>query len=209
MAGDSRGTVVIWVLAAALGVFALMRLTGSGGEGHAGAPVRVDRSPGPSAGSARGGAERAGLYVHVAGAVRRPGLVRVPDGARVAEAVLRAGGPGRRADLTGVNLAAEVEDGQQVVVPVAGAVPGGTGGTGGTGGNGATAATPGSGAVKPSLGSATVEQLDEIDGIGPTLAERIVEYRTEEGGFGSLDELDEVDGIGEARLKTLREALQP
>jgi competence protein ComEA len=206
MAGDSRGTVVIWVVAAALGVFALMRLTGSGGEDHAGAPVRVDRSPGPSAGSARGGAERAGLYVHVAGAVRRPGLVRVPDGARVAEAVLRAGGPGREADLTGVNLAAQVEDGQQVVVPVAGAVPGGTGGTGGTGD---TAATPGAGAVKPSLCSATVEQLDEIDGIGPTLAERIVEYRTEKGGFGSLDELDEVDGIGEARLKTLREALQP
>jgi competence protein ComEA len=203
MAGDSRGTVVIWVVAAAVGVFALMRLTGSGGEGQAGAPVRVDRSPGPSAGSARSGAERAGLYVHVAGAVRRPGLVRVPAGARVAEAVLRAGGPGRRADLTGVNLAAQVEDGQQVVVPVAGAVPAAAGGTDGT------AATPGLPAVKPSLGSATVEQLDEIDGIGPTLAERIVEYRAKNGGFSSLDELGEVDGIGEKRLETLREALQP
>jgi competence protein ComEA len=204
MAGDSRGTVVIWVVAAALGVFALMRLTGSGGEGEAGEPVRVDASPGAAAREAPGGAERAGLYVHVAGAVRRPGLVKVPAGARVAEAVLRAGGPGRRADLTGVNLAAQVEDGQQVVVPVAGAVPGAT-----PGGSEGSAAMPGSAAVKPSLGSATVEQLDEIDGIGPTLAERIVEYRTENGGFSSLDELDEVDGIGEARLKTLREALQP
>jgi competence protein ComEA len=199
MAGDSRGTVVIWVVAAALGVFALMRLTGSGGEGETGEPVRVDRSPQPPGGQARG-AEVAGLYVHVAGAVRRPGLVKVPAGARVAEAVLRAGGPGRKADLTGVNLAAQVEDGQQVVVPVAGATSGGSEGSAGA---------PGSAAVKPSVGSATVEQLDEIDGIGPTLAERIVEYRTKNGGFGSLDELDEVDGIGEARLKTLQEALQP
>jgi competence protein ComEA len=143
----------------------------------------------------------------VAGAVRRPGLVKVPAGARVAEAVLRAGGPGRKADLTGVNLAAQVEDGQQVVVPVAGALPGGSGGTAGVPGGAAGAAGPAG--VKPSLGSATVEQLDEIDGIGPTLAERIVEYRTESGGFSSLDELDEVDGIGEARLKTLKEALQP
>ena len=199
MAADSRGTVVIWVLAAALGVFALLRLTGSGGE-DAGKPVRVDRSPATSPADPRGGAERAGLYVHVAGAVRRPGLVRVPAGARVAEAVLRAGGPGRKADLTGVNLAAQVDDGQQVVVPVAGAVPGGTTGAPGT---------TGAGGVKPSLGSATVEQLDEIDGIGPTLAERIVEYRTENGGFSSLDELQDVDGIGEKRLETLREALQP
>jgi competence protein ComEA len=199
MAGDSRGTAVIWVVAAALGAFALMRLIGSGGEGK-GTPVRVDRSPATSPADRSGGGERAGLYVHVAGAVRRPGLVRVPAGARVAEAVLRAGGPGRKADLTGVNLAALVEDGQQVVVPTAGAVPGGTGGTVGA---------PGSAEVKPSLGSATVEQLDEIDGIGPTLAERIVEYRTENGGFGSLDELQDVEGIGEKRLETLREALQP
>jgi competence protein ComEA len=206
MAGESRGTVLIWLVAAALGVFALMRLTGSGGEGGSGEPVRVERSGlGGSARAGRGGAESGGagrgeVYVHVAGAVRRPGLVRVPAGARVAEAVFRAGGPGRRADLTGVNLAAQVEDGQQVVVPAAGAAVSATGQAG------ASASSTG---VKPSLGSATVEQLDEIDGIGPTLAERIVEYRTENGGFGSLDELQDVDGIGEKRLETLREALQP
>ena len=129
MAGESRGTVLIWVVAAALGVFALMRLTGSGGEGGSGEPVRVERSGlGGSARAGRGGAESGGagrgeVYVHVAGAVRRPGLVRVPAGARVAEAVFRAGGPGRKADLTGVNLAAQLEDGQQVVLPAAGAVP--------------------------------------------------------------------------------------
>jgi competence protein ComEA len=206
MAGESRGTVLIWVVAAALGVFALMRLTGSGGEGGSGEPVRVERSGlGGSARAGRGGAESGGagrgvVYVHVAGAVRRPGLVRVPAGARVAEAVFRAGGPGRRADLTGVNLAAQVEDGQQVVVPPAGAAASATGQAG---------APAGSTGVKPSLGSATVEQLDEIDGIGPTLAERIIDYRTENGGFSSLDELQDVDGIGEKRLETLREALQP
>jgi competence protein ComEA len=209
MAGESRGTVVIWVVAAVLGVIALMRLTGSGGDGAAGEPVRVDRSPdggGAPAGPGRVGAEQGGVYVHVAGAVRRPGLVRVPAGSRVAAAVARAGGPGRKADLTGVNLAAEVEDGQQVVVPVAGAVPGAGAGPGATGVAGAGATRPG---VKPSLGTATVEQLDEIDGIGPTLAERIVEYRTENGGFGSMEELQDVDGIGEKRFETLREALQP
>jgi competence protein ComEA len=208
MVGESRGTVVVWVLAAVLGVVALMRVTGSGGDGAAGEPVRVDRSPSaglPSEQPGRRGGKQAGVYVHVAGAVRRPGLVQVPAGSRVAAAVARAGGPSRKADLTGVNLAAQVEDGQQVVVPAAGAVPGlGAAGSAGVAADGAEAA-----GVKPSLGSATVEQLDEIDGIGPTLAERIVEYRTENGGFGSMDELQDVEGIGEKRFETLQEALQP
>jgi competence protein ComEA len=206
MLGESRGTVVAWVAAAVLGVLALMRLTGSDGGAEAGSPVRVDRSPAAGETSDGGGeaAGGTGVYVHVAGAVRRPGLVRVPAGSRVAEAVQRAGGLRRRADLAGVNLAAEVEDGQQVVVPVAGAVPGAAALPGGTG---STGASPGG--VKPSLGTATVDQLEEIDGIGPTLAERIVEYRTENGGFGAVDELKEVDGIGEKRFEALSEALQP
>jgi competence protein ComEA len=201
MAGESRGTVLIWVLAAVLGAVALMRLTGGEGDSAEGEPVRVDRSHSPAQPASRGGGGRPepGVYVHVAGAVRRPGLVRVPAGSRVAEALARAGGPSRKADLTGVNLAAQVEDGQQVVVPAAGTLPS------------AAVISPGAAAAgpKPSLGSATPEQLDEIDGIGPTLAERIIEYRTENGGFGSLDELQEVEGIGEKRLETLREALQP
>jgi competence protein ComEA len=203
MVGESRGTVVVWALAAVLGVVAIVRITDSDGDAP-GKPVRVDRSPGssdpaPGAAGPEGTGARAGVYVHVAGAVRRPGLVRVPAAARVAVAVARAGGPTRRAELAGVNLAAPVEDGQQVVVPLAGTVPGAV--------SAATTASPSG--VKPSLGSATVDQLDEIDGIGPTLAERIVEYRTENGGFGSLDELQDVDGIGEKRFETLREALQP
>jgi competence protein ComEA len=210
MPAESRGTALIWVIAAVLGAIALWRLLGPGGDPAAGEPVRIDRSSGAAdvpGGAARGPASAARVYVHVAGAVRTPGLVRVAAGSRVAAAVARAGGPLPRADLSGVNLAAEVEDGQQVVVPVAVAVPGSAATA-----PGSAATAPGSAAapgIKPSLGSATVEQLDEVDGIGPTLADRIVAYRTENGGFGSVDELKEVEGIGEKRFETLREALQP
>jgi competence protein ComEA len=95
-----------------------------------------------------------------------------------------------------VNLAARVQDGQQVVVPVRGASPAATG----------SPELPG---AQLHLATATPEQLDQVDGIGPTLAERIVEYRDAHGGVRSIDELAEVDGTGEARLTTLRDALQP
>jgi competence protein ComEA len=190
----SRATAAIWIVAALVAVFAVVRLTGSRDAGG-GAPVRIDRSP-----AAKPGHEGAAIYVHVAGAVRQPGLLKLPSGARVATAVQRAGGPAPRADLSGVNLAARLEDGQQVVVPLHGALPGGPSSN--------TSEGPAGGA-KPSLGSATVEQLDQIDGIGPTLAQRIIEYRTEHGGFSAIGELREVDGIGEKRLETLRDALQP
>ena len=171
-----------------------MRLLG--GSEAAPAPVRVD-GPAASAESAGRPAKPANvLYVHVAGAVRRPGLFRMRQGARTAAALERAGGPARRADLTLVNLAAELQDGQQIVVPVRGAAV-------------ASAGSPDAPEAPIHLSTATAEQLDEIDGIGPTLAERIVEYRDTNGGFGSLEELAEVDGIGEKRLATLRDALQP
>jgi competence protein ComEA len=200
---SSRSTVVIWVIAAALAVVAGTRLLGGGDS--AAPPVSVDGGPDrtgadrPSlGGSATTPPTGSRIYVHVAGAVRRPGLIRLPSGTRVAGALERAGGPTRRADLTLVNLAARVQDGQQIVVPVAG-VAGGP-------------ATAGSGdlpGAKIHLSTATADQLDEVDGIGPTLAERIVEYRDAHGGFRSVDELSEVDGIGEKRLATLRDALQP
>jgi competence protein ComEA len=153
--------------------------------------------------------------VHVAGAVRRPGLYRVPLAARVAEALERAGGPLRRAELTAVNLAARMEDGQQVVVPAAGTVPvaGAVGARASPGAAGAVPGTagafPGAAGVKLSLAAATIDQLDQLDGIGPTLAGRIIEYRDAHGGFRSVDQLREVDGIGEKRFATLREAVQP
>jgi competence protein ComEA len=207
MGDRSRGTVLAWVVAAVLATVAVLRLAGGGN--HAPPPaVKIGGGAGAAAqaGSAGQGSSRSagdGVYVHVAGAVRRPGLFRVPAGSRVAAALARAGGPGPKADLTLVNLAARVQDGQQVVVPAVGAPPPG-GGTAGVGTGGATLA-----GAKPSLATATVEQLEELDGIGPTLAERIVEYRDSHGGFRSIGELREVEGIGEKRFESLREALQP
>jgi competence protein ComEA len=205
----SRGTIVIWVVAAVLATLAAARLLGGSG-GDAPPPVKLDGGVAASAGAAGAGSgdpsARDRVFVHVAGAVRRPGLYRLGSDARVAEALHRAGGPLPRAELTAVNLAARVADGQQVVVPVAGKVSGATtpaapGGSGDAGGAGA--------GVKLSLASATAEQLEELDGIGPTLAERIIEYRDAQGGLASLDQLNEVDGIGEERLASLREGLQP
>jgi competence protein ComEA len=201
--GERRSTVAVWLVALGLAVFAAARLMGGGGGAG---PVAVKMDGGQAgAGGAAPGAARVGraardggprVYVHVAGAVRRPGLLQVPADTRVASALERAGGPTHRADLTAVNLAAKVQDGQQIVVPVNGAAATGPDG----------AAAPGS---QVHLSTATAEQLDEIDGIGPTLAERIVEYRDAHGGFGSIEELGRVDGIGEKRLATLRDALQP
>jgi competence protein ComEA len=219
---SSRSTIVIWLVAAAIAVVAGMRLLGGGDA--APPPVSVDGArrgsidgAAPGSGGTAGTAGHGGgqLYVHVAGAVRKPGLIRLPGGTRVATALERAGGPTRRADLTLVNLAARVQDGQQIVVPLAGAGEGVAGaaaaGSGAPGPVGAagTAGAAGVPGAKLHLSTATPEQLDQVDGIGPTLAERIVEYRTEHGGFRSLDELAEVDGIGEQRLATLRDALQP
>jgi competence protein ComEA len=160
-------------------------------------PVSVEEPAAATPSRSRPAARR--VYVHVAGAVRRPGLYRVREGARVAAALELAGGPTARAELTGTNLAARVQDGQQIVVPVRG---------------GATAAAagpvaPGATAGPLGLASATQAQLEELDGIGPTLAARIIEYRDAHGGFRSVEELGEVDGIGEVRLEALRKAVQP
>lgn len=179
-----------WAVVAVLAVVVVVRLVGE--RGPEPAPVAVRTATG-AATAPSGRAIRPVLYVHVAGAVRRPGLYRVADGARVAAAVHRAGGPTRAADLTGVNLAATLEDGQQVVVPA-------------RGGGGSPSADA---QATVSLGSATAEQLEELDGIGPTLAERIVEQRQASGGFGSVEQLGEVEGIGEKRLEALKEALTP
>jgi competence protein ComEA len=127
--------------------------------------------------------------------VRRPGLYRLEQGARVAAAVRRAGGPAADADLNLINLAARLQDGQQVVVPAT-AAPG-------------AATGPTAPDAPISLGTATVEQLDGLDGIGPTLAERIVAQRQASGGFSSVEQLAEVDGIGEKRLEALKAALTP
>jgi competence protein ComEA len=183
-----------WVLAGAVVLLGAWKLL-SPPSGAGGAPVAVSRPAGSRGTDGSGGGS---LYVHVAGAVRSPGLYRLPGGSRITAAIQRAGGPRRRADLAAVNLAARAQDGQQVLVPRAGADQAADG--------------PGSaraGASKPSLAMATAEQLDRLDGIGPTLAKRIVDYRRAHGGFGSIDELKQVEGIGDKRFQALRDALGP
>lgn len=140
------------------------------------------------------------LVVHVVGAVRRPGLYRLRLGARVADAVRRAGGAAARADTQLLNLAAPIVDGQQVVVPAKQprAGPFGAGSAG--------AGQP-SGPVH--LNTATIEELDALPGVGPVTAQKIVDYRDQHGAFTSVDELDAIPGIGAARLEQLRDLVAP
>ncbi|HEX2233581.1 MAG TPA: ComEA family DNA-binding protein [Thermoleophilaceae bacterium] len=205
----NHGQVLVWVVAAVLATLALVRIVGDGEHGSAGAaqPIRVDRS----ASAAVPEGESAGFYVHVAGRVRRPGLYRVPANARVAVAIERAGGPAPGADVSAVNLAARVEDGQQIVLPRAGAAGAGAAtASGAPGGAPGAPASSGAGAgAKLSLAQASQAQLEELDGIGPTLAKRILEYRDANGGFRSLGELKEVEGIGVKRFQSLSEAVVP
>jgi competence protein ComEA len=136
------------------------------------------------------------LVVDVAGAVARPGLYRLPQGARIADALDRAGGPTRQADTTLVNLAAPLADGVQVLVPARG-----------------TAAPSSGGVPSPSapvdLNSATAEQLDSLPGVGPVTAQKIVDYRQAHGPFTSVDGLDAIPGIGPARVESLRGLVVP
>jgi competence protein ComEA len=172
-----------------LGAWHLSRGGGGEGGGGAPAPIRVESD---------GGGRGRSVVVHVAGAVRSPGVYRMRPNARVDDAVGRAGGATPRADLSQVNLAAKVEDGRQVLVPER--VRAGAPAT-------AAAAEPAPG-VPLNLNTATLEQLDELDGIGPATAQSILDYREENGGFGSVEELGQVPGIGDVRLASLREQVR-
>jgi competence protein ComEA len=136
------------------------------------------------------------LIIDVAGAVRKPGVYRMASGARVEDALKRAGGATPHADLSQINRAAKLEDGRQVLVPRRAS-------------RAAAASAPATAAATPAqpinLNTATLEQLDTLDGVGPTTAQKILDYRKEHGGFGSVDELDEIPGIGEKKLAALRE----
>jgi len=134
------------------------------------------------------------LVVDVVGAVRRPGLVRLQPGARVVDAVAQAGGLGRKAERSAVNLAAPVSDGQQVVVPRRGAAPP------------SGAAVP---AAPVSLSTASPEELDALPGVGPVTAQKIVAFRQAHGAFRSVDELDAIPGIGPSRIADLRGLVVP
>jgi competence protein ComEA len=132
------------------------------------------------------------LVVHVAGAVRKPGLYRLDEGSRVADAVARAGGATAPADTSAINLAAPLADGMQVLVPrrVSGAAGKTVGG-------------------RVSLSSATLAELDALPGIGPVTAQKIVDHRAQHGGFRSVDDLDAIPGIGPARIEQLSDLVSP
>ncbi len=190
MSLDGRRWAVVFGAVALAAVFLAPRLvpgaTGGGG------PEGARQGPGGARGPAllQNAAAQAAV-IHVAGAVRRPGVYRMKAGARVRDAVRRAGGASTGADLDAINLAAKVADGQQVVVP----------------GRGRRAGTDV--AAQVSLGSATAEELDTLDGVGPVMAEKIVEWRSTRGGIGSVDELDQIPGIGPKKLEALRGQLVP
>src|SRR4051794_16573099 len=191
-------------------------------DGHAPAGVapaatagaRTGSATTPSAAGDGGGADGVSVTaapardgsatIHVVGAVRRAGVYRLRLGQRVQDAIARAGGATAHADLQAINLAAKVADGQQVVVPRKGTAPGGA-----SAGGGAAAvpgASPGAGApaAPVDLNSATAEQLDTLDGVGPATVQKILEYRSQHGGFSAVDELGQISGIGPKRLESLR-----
>ncbi|HYX76954.1 MAG TPA: ComEA family DNA-binding protein [Gaiellaceae bacterium] len=143
------------------------------------------------------------VVVDVVGAVRLPGLYKLEQGARIADAVARAGGATRKADLALINLAAPLADGEQVVVPRRGAAAP----SAASSGTGGSAGVPANGPVH--LSTATLEQLDSLPGVGPVTAQKILDYRQEHGAFTSVDELDAVPGIGPARLEQLKDLVAP
>lgn len=187
------------VLAAALLGLVLVVVAWRHAAAGAPAPLRVAPVLPARASSAPAAATPKLLVVDVVGAVRRPGLVRLAEGSRVADAIARAGGLRRGAERAGVNFAAPVSDGQQVVVPQRGAAV--------AAGAGAGSAAASTGPV--SLSSATAEQLDTLPGVGPVTAEKIVAYRQQHGAFRSVDELDAISGIGPSRIANLRGLVVP
>jgi len=168
-------------------------IVGPGDAPTGGAPAAGSTAGAPAAASTR-------LVVYVVGAVRRPGLYRLTEGSRVADAVARAGGVTRKADPAALNLAAPLADGEQVLVPkrlpVAVAASQG-------------AAVPGVPQGPIQLSSATAEQLDALPGVGPATAQKILDYRAEHGAFRSVEELDDVPGIGPARIEQLKGLVVP
>ncbi|GGY12000.1 hypothetical protein GCM10010384_16340 [Streptomyces djakartensis] len=178
------------------------RAARTGEEGGPGAPA--------GAAKAAGAAAAAEIVVDVGGKVRQPGVHRLPAGSRVTDALRAAGGvkPGTNTD--GLNRARFLVDGEQVIVggpaPAAGTGAGGTSPGGAAGGGAAGGAAP---AAPVSLNTATADQLDTLPGVGPVLAQHIIDYRTQNGGFRSVDELREVNGIGDRRFADLRNLVRP
>lgn len=215
---ERRGALALAVLVGVVGLFAVQHFWAGrtqpvrapetvraaapravGPSGGGASPAAVGQGPGSGSGIVASGAT--GVVVDVSGKVRRPGIQRLPAGARVADALRAAGGLRPGTDTEGLNRARLLVDGEQVVVgaPAAAAAAAPSGGPAG-------ASAP---AGPIALNTATLEQLDTLPGVGPVLAQHIVDYRTEHGGFRSVDELREVNGIGDRRFEDLQNAVRP
>jgi competence protein ComEA len=164
-----------------------------------GSPVAQPSSPGGSAASPSASPSAEEVVVDVAGRVRRPGLVRAKPGSRVADVLALAGGALPGVDLTSLNLARQVTDGEQILVGIPGGAPPPTPGAAGT-------PLPGSptSAAPVDLNKATLADLESLPGVGPVLAQRILDWRTEHGHFTTIDELQEVTGVGEKKFESLK-----
>jgi competence protein ComEA len=192
----SRRALVLAALALALALGLANRFLRTAGTAYEGSPA---------AGAAQTSAAPPTapmLVVHVVGAVRNPGLYRLPQGSRINDAVTRAGGVTRKAEVALVNLAAPLADGTQIVVPARAPPP-----RGGAGDGSETVPTAPAGPVH--LNTATLEDLDALPGVGPVTAQKILDYRAEHGAFASVDELDAIPGIGPKRLAELRDLVAP
>jgi competence protein ComEA len=170
--------------------------TSSGGDGPAASPLV---SPSAVVGTATGAAPP--LVVYVSGRVRHPGVLRLTAGSRVQDALRAAGGALPRSDVTSINLAQPLSDGEQVLVARAGSGSSVSGG--GQGVTPAAGAGGTSGAVID-LNAADLAALDSLPGVGPVLAQRIIDWRTAHGRFTNVDELDEVSGIGDKLMAQIR-----
>ena len=195
--GGPRGVLVVpqasaltWLIIVGLAVLVVSGFLLS--RHHASAAASAgDAAPPPGlASTAPTTATTAEIVVDVGGRVRHPGLVTLPTGSRVADAIAAAGGPLRPADLARINLAARVSDGQLLLIGVPGASAESSGASGGGG--------------PVDLNSATVDQLDALPGVGPVLAQRIVDWRQAHGGFRTIDDLQQVPGIGPRKFSDLK-----
>jgi len=200
--------VAVAVLVAAVGVryLVLSRQT-QPAAAHGVVLAPVSASP-PAAAVAQSAPPAPDLTVYVCGAVRAPGVVRLPAGARVTDALELAGGPTAKAELAAVNLAAPLADGQQIVVPERGqAAALAAAGPAAPGVQGAQSAGQAGAGGLVNINTATLEELDTLDGVGPATAQKIIDYRTAHGGFKTIEEIKEVPGIGDAKFAAMQDSI--